>query len=67
MATSAATVAWHTLIHLPPSGWSGSFVTAAWPFNPPVLERGRIHRFNVDHVIEVDDPLEPVRLVYEEI
>ena len=67
MATSAATVAWHTLIHLPPSGWSGSFVTAAWPFNPPVIERGLLHRFNVDHVIEVDDPLEPVRFVYEEV
>lgn len=67
MATSIATVAWHTLIHFPPSGWSGSFVTAAWPFNPPVIERGLIHRFNVNHVIEVDDPLAEVRIEYEEV
>jgi len=67
LATSVATVAWHTLIHFPPSGWSGSFVTAAWPFNPPVMERGVIHRFNVNHVIEVDDPLDAVRIEYEDV
>lgn len=65
MATSMTTVAWHTLIHFPPSGWTGSFVTAAWPFNPPVIERGMIYRFNVNHVIEVDDPLECFRTEYE--
>lgn len=67
MATSVATVAWHTLIHFPPSGWKGGFVTAAWPFNPPVIERGVTHRFNVNHVIEVDDPLEAVRIEYEDV
>lgn len=67
MATSVATLAWHTLIHFPPSGWSGSFVNAAWPFNPPVIERGMVHRFNVNHVIELDDPLENVRFAYEEV
>jgi len=67
MATSIATVAWHTLIHFPPAGWSGGFVTAAWPFNPPVIERGLIYRFNVNHVFEVDDPLESFRFAYEEL
>jgi hypothetical protein len=67
MASSVATVAWHTLIHFPPSGWRGGFVTAAWPFNPPVIERGVIHRFNVNHVIEVDDPMEVFRIAYEEV
>jgi hypothetical protein len=67
MATSVATVAWHTLIHFPPSGWKGGFVTAAWPFNPPVIERGLTHRFNVNHVIEVDDPLEAIRIQYEDV
>lgn len=65
MATSMATVAWHTLIHFPPQGWTGSFVTAAWPFNPPVMERGMTYRFNVNHAIEVDDPLECFRTAYE--
>jgi Acyclic terpene utilisation family protein AtuA len=67
MASSVTTVAWHTLIHFPPSGWSGGFVTAAWPFNPPVIERGLTYRFNVNHVFEVSDPLEAVRIHYEEI
>jgi hypothetical protein len=67
VATSMATVAWHTLIHFPPQGWTGSFVTAAWPFNPPVIERGMQYRFNVNHVIEVDDPLECFRTEYEVI
>ena len=67
LATSVATVAWHTLIHFPPSGWRGGLVTAAWPFNPPVIERGLMHRFNVNHIIDVDDPLEAFRFEYEVI
>jgi hypothetical protein len=67
LATSVATVAWHTLIHFPPSGWRGGVITAAWPFNPPVIERGIMHRFNVNHVIELDNPLETVRFEYEEV
>ncbi len=65
LASSVATVAWHTLIHFPPSGWRGGLVTAAWPFNPPVIERGLMHRFNVNHIIDVDDPLEALRFEYE--
>jgi hypothetical protein len=67
LATSVATVAWHTLIHFPPSGWRGGVITAAWPFNPPVIERGLIHRFNVNHVMELDHPLQGVRTEYEVI
>jgi hypothetical protein len=67
MASSVCTLAWHTLIHFPPRGWKGSFVTAAWPFNPPVMDRGPVHRFNVDHVEVVDDPCEGLRFRYEEI
>jgi Acyclic terpene utilisation family protein AtuA len=67
LATSVATVAWHTLIHFPPTGWRGGVITAAWPFNPPVLERGLMHRFNVNHVIELDNRLEGVRIEYEAV
>lgn len=66
MATAVATVAWHTLAHFPTPGWSGGFGTAAWPFNPPVIERGQIYRFNVNHVMELDHELEGVRTEYEE-
>lgn len=67
MANSVCTLAWHTLIHFPPRGWKGSFVTAAWPFNPPVIDRGPVHRFNVKHVELVDDPCEGLHLQYEEV
>jgi hypothetical protein len=67
MATGVVTLAWHTLIHFPPSGWRGGVLTAAWPFNPPIIDRGLQHRFNVNHVIEVADPLEPFRFEYETV
>ncbi len=67
MATGVVTLAWHTLIHFPPSGWRGGVLTAAWPFNPPIIDRGLMHRFNVNHVIEVADPLEPFRLEFETV
>ncbi|MDX2277892.1 MAG: acyclic terpene utilization AtuA family protein [Hyphomonadaceae bacterium] len=67
MATAVVNVAWHTLIHSPPSQWRGGVITAAWPFNPPIIERGRMHRFNVNHIVELDDPLETLRFEYEDV
>ncbi|MDX2276890.1 MAG: acyclic terpene utilization AtuA family protein [Hyphomonadaceae bacterium] len=67
MATAVANVAWHTLVHFPPSRWRGGVLTAAWPFNPPIIERGRQHRFNVNHVVVLEDPLEMLRFEYEDV
>lgn len=67
MATGVANLAWHTLCHFPAEGWSGGFVTAAWPYNPPVIDRGPIYRFNVNHAVDLDDALEVPRIEYEEI
>jgi hypothetical protein len=67
LASGVANIGWHTLCHFPTKGWSGGFVTAAWPYNPPVIERGPVYRFNVNHVVEVDDPLEIPRFEYEEV
>lgn len=66
LATTVATVAWHTMAHFT-TGWTVGFVTAAWPFNPPVIERGPVFRFNVNHAMELDHPLEGVRIDYEEV
>lgn len=66
-ASGVATLAWHTLCHFPPSGWGGGFVTAAWPYNPPVIDRGPVFRFNVNHVMEVDDPLSVPRIEHEKV
>jgi hypothetical protein len=67
MATGIANIAWHTLIHFPTKGWSGGLLTGAWPFAPPLIERGPVHRFNVNHAIEVDDPLEVARMSFERV
>jgi hypothetical protein len=67
MATGIANIAWHTLIHFPTSGWSGGLLTGAWPFAPPLIERGAVHRFNVNHAIEVDDPCEVARMTIEQV
>jgi Acyclic terpene utilisation family protein AtuA len=67
LATGMANIAWHTMIHSPTPGWTGALLTGAWPYNPPLLERGPIYRFNVNHAIEVDDPLEFVRMELEQV
>jgi hypothetical protein len=67
LATGMANIAWHTMIHSPTPGWTGALLTGAWPFNPPLLERGAIYRFNVNHAIEVDDPCEFVRMELEQV
>jgi hypothetical protein len=33
----------------------------AFPFSPAEIERGRVYEFKLNHVVEVDDPLELVR------
>lgn len=67
LATGIANIAWHTLIHFPTKGWTGGLITGAWPFAPPLVERGPVHRFNVNHVIEVDDPCEVARMTLEQV
>jgi hypothetical protein len=67
LASAVANIAWHTLCHFPAPGWSGGFGTAAWPFNPPVIDRGPVYRFNVNHVVEMDDPLEVCRIEYSSV
>ena len=67
LASGIANIAWHTLCHFPAAGWAGGFVTAAWPYNPPVIDRGPVYRFNVNHVMEVEDPLAVPRIELEEV
>jgi hypothetical protein len=55
----------HQALHLPIKQWSGMMTTMACPYNPAYLKRGPIYRFNVNHVVEPDDPCEmfPMELV----
>jgi hypothetical protein len=38
----------------------------AFPFSPAEIERGRAYRFVLNHVVEVDDPAELVRVAWAE-
>ena len=65
-AEALASIVWYAFMHNKSPAWQGHG-TVAWPFNPPVIDRGLVHRFNVHHAMEVDDPLEAFRFEYEEI
>lgn len=65
LANSIASIGRHQALHLPIAQWSGMMTTMACPYNPAYLSRGAIYRFNVNHVVEPDDPYEmfPMELV----
>jgi hypothetical protein len=57
-ASSIAGIIRHQGLHLPIPEWSGLITALACPYNPAHLERGAVYRFNVNHVVEPDDPCE---------
>ncbi|MBI4184159.1 MAG: acyclic terpene utilization AtuA family protein [Proteobacteria bacterium] len=58
LANAIASMTRHQALHLPIPEWSGLITTLACPYNPAYLERGPVYRFNVNHVVEPDDPYE---------
>jgi hypothetical protein len=58
IASSLAGVIRHQALHLPIPEWSGLITALACPYNPAHLDRGAVYRFNVNHVVEPDDPYE---------
>jgi hypothetical protein len=61
IASSIAGIVRHQGLHLPIPEWSGLITALACPYNPAHLDRGPVYRFNVNHVVEPDDPLEMFR------
>jgi hypothetical protein len=63
IASTIAGITRHQALHLPIPEWSGLITGVACPYN--YLERGPVYRFNVNHVVEPDDPCEmfPMELV----
>ena len=55
-ASTIAGIVRHQALHLPIPEWSGLITAVAFPYNH--LERGAVYRFNVNHVVEPDDPCE---------
>ncbi|MDI7261104.1 MAG: acyclic terpene utilization AtuA family protein [Thermodesulfobacteriota bacterium] len=58
IASSIATSARHLAIHNPVPQWSGLITSLACLYNPAHLERGAVYRFNLNHIVEPDDPFE---------
>ena len=58
---------WHTALHVPIEEWEGAQSQTAFPFSPPSLmtqENGKTYSFCLNHVIDVDSPLETSRISY---
>ena len=62
IASAIASMTRHQALHLPIPEWSGLITGLACPFSPAFVDRGPVYRFNVNHVVEVDDPLEMFRI-----
>jgi hypothetical protein len=59
IATTLALSAAHIALHNPIDNWSGLISTLAFPYAPHHIERGPVYEFAMNHVLELDDPLEP--------
>jgi|KBSMisStaDraftv2_1062788.scaffolds.fasta_scaffold08295_4 hypothetical protein len=67
IASSIAGIIRHQGLHLPIPEWSGLITALACPYNPAHLDRGPVYRFNVNHVVEPDDPYEMFRMEFLEV
>ena len=67
LASAIAAMARHQALHLPIPEWQGLITGLACPYNPAHLNRGALYRFNVNHVVEVDDPLEMFRIEHFDV
>ncbi|MBI4194784.1 MAG: acyclic terpene utilization AtuA family protein [Betaproteobacteria bacterium] len=56
IASTIAGITRHQALHLPIPEWSGLITAIACPYNH--LDRGAVYRFNMNHVVEPDDPCE---------
>jgi hypothetical protein len=64
-AEAVARIIQYALFHANSPRWGGS--TVAQPFTNSVFDLGEVFRFNVNHVLSVDDPLETFRIEMEKV
>lgn len=64
-ANSIGGIIRHQALHLPIPEWSGLITGVACPYN--YMERGAVYRFNVNHVVEPDEPCEMFPMETSEI
>jgi hypothetical protein len=58
LATALAESVSHIALHAPVPEWHGLITGLALPWSPPVLQRGLVYRFSLNHVVEPADPYE---------
>ena len=65
IANTLAGMVRHQALHLPIPEWSGLITGIACPYNQ--LERGDVYQFNLNHVVQTDDPMEMFRLELSQV
>ncbi|KOS57593.1 hypothetical protein Z051_03720 [Rhodococcus rhodochrous KG-21] len=66
VAETVANIVWYTILHEPAPHAMG-YPTLAFMHAPAVIDGGKVHAFNANHVIDVESPIEPFRFVVEEV
>jgi Acyclic terpene utilisation family protein AtuA len=54
-ASAMARAAYHVALHWPIKEWSGSITTFAHPYSRPVVDRGPVYRFTLNHAVALDE------------
>jgi hypothetical protein len=67
IATSLMKSVGHIAVHYPVPEWTGLITSIAYPYSPAEIARGPSYRFNMNHVVEPDTPLEMFRIEYERV
>ena len=57
----------HFAVHYPIPEWRGLITGIAYPIAPSHLNKGAVYRFNLNHVVLPDDPLEMFRTEFLEV
>jgi hypothetical protein len=55
VAAGMARAAYHVVLHWPAKAWAGASITGiAHPYSAPVVDRGPVYRFTLNHVLELE-------------
>ena len=57
----------HIAVHYPVPEWTGLITSVAFPYSPAEIDKGASYRFNMNHVVEPDSPMEMFRIAYEQV
>jgi ribosome modulation factor len=67
LATALMKSVSHIAVHYPVPEWTGLITSIAYPYSPAEIPRGPSYRFNMNHVVEPETPLEMFRIDYEKV